>query len=292
MSRVFFLIMCFAGMGSAGADEKWAVIGAGPRDGLTFTARCLPNSYGQTQSYYFQVKGETAGRPFIAKMSVTKNGVTKSVNDPTNGNGQPGPSAALAAGDGIYTVVLSKELRSGQTSTSGNMQVAIISHCQAANGGHTAQEMSEPVPIQVPGPGPDPDPKPPQPVPPATPGFSGSLTNKIDEKRFALTCGAKKGVPTQLYRARIKGTTKKAPYTMMLSIWKDGQEVSTIDASNRDAAFSDWAVLPLGDGIYLVKVSKYSESGIFAGSNSFSVKNECLAADGKGTKIKGPKKLP
>lgn len=291
MMRHSALAMLMAMTVSAHADELTATIGAGPRDGLTFTSTCSANSNGPTQSYYFQVEGKTAGRPFIANMSVTKNGVTKSVNDPTNGNGQPGPSAALAAGDGVYTVVLSKELRPGETSTNGNMLVGVTSHCQAANGGHTAQQMGTPKPIQVPGPGPDPDPKPPQPAP-GTPGFTGSLTNKIDERRFALTCEAKKGVPTQLYRARIKGTTKKAPYTMKLSIWKDGQEVSTIDASNKDAAFSDWAELPLGDGIYLVKVSKYSESGIYTGSNSYSVKNECLAADGNRTRIKGPKKLP
>jgi hypothetical protein len=293
ISRIFCLVSGLVGMGSAGADEKLAVIGAGPRDGLTFTTTCSPNSYGQTQAYFFQIEGKTANRPFVAKMSVTKNGVTKSVNDPTNGNGQPGPFGSLAAGDGVYTVVLSKELRPGETSTNGNMQVGVTSHCQAANGGHTNQEMGAVVPIQIPdpGPGPGPDPKPPQPAP-GTPGFTGSLTNKIDERRFALTCEAKKGVDTQLYRARIKGTNKKSPYQMKLSIWKDGQEVETIDPDNSDKLFSEWAELPLGNGVYVVKISKYSEAGLYAGSNSYSVKNECLAANGSRTKIKGPKKLP
>ena len=278
-------------MGTVGADTLRYDLNWGPRDALTFSVKCSPNENGQTQAYVFQVEGKTAGLPFLAKMWVSKDGVTKSVNDPTNGNGQPGPMGSLAAGDGEYTVVITKELRPGETSTNGRMVVDITSHCQAATGGHTKQVITKgPIQIELPGPGPDPDPKPPQPSP-GTPGFTGALTNKIDERRFALTCEAKKGVPTQLYRARIKGTTKKAPYTMKLSILKDGQEVSTIDASNKDSAFSDWAELPLGDGTYLVKVSKYSESGIFAGSNSYSVKNECLDNNGKRTLLKGPKRV-
>ena len=152
--RIAFMFISIFSYGNVYADELTATIGAGPDDGLTFTATCSPNSNGQTQSYYFQVEGKTAGRPFIANMSVTKNGVTKSVNDPTNGNGQPGPNAALAAGDGVYTVVLSKEFLPGETSTNGNMLVGVTSHCQAANGGHTAQQMSAPIPIQIPDPNP------------------------------------------------------------------------------------------------------------------------------------------
>ena len=292
MSRVLGLTASLASMGVVHADELLATIGAGPNDGLTFTSACSPDTDGPTKAYYFQVEGKTAGRTFLAKITVTKNGVSKSVNDPTNGNGQSGPMTSVDQGDGVYTVVISKELRPGETSTNGNMQVGVTSHCQAANGGHTIQQSSQPISIQIPNPNP-PQPKPPVPTPSPAPGFSAALNNKVEARRYAVECMAKKGLDTQRYRFRIRGVSKAAPFNARMTVSIDGSEgVEAVDPINTDTNFSEWQEISGGNNVYRLTIDKVSKSGNTVGTLPFRVQHECVSETGSRTRLKGPKKLP
>ena len=291
MSRVLGLTASLASMGAVHADELLATIGAGQNDGLTFTSACSPNTYGATKAYYFQIEGKTPGRPFLAKMTVTKNGISKSINDPTNGNGQSGPMTFVEQGDGVYTVVISKELRPGETSTIGSMQVGVTSHCQAANGGHTIQQSSQPISIQIPDPN---QPNPPSPAPTQAPGFSAALNNKIESRRYAYECMAKKGVDTQRYRFRIRGVSKKAPFNARITVTSGvgSEAVEAIDPINTDKNFSEWQEVFAGNGVYRLTVDKVSETGDTSGSLPFKVEHECVSDTGSRTRLKGPVKLP
>ena len=140
-------------------------------------------------------------------------------------------------------------------------------------------------------------PEPPPPSPPPTQptgssSFSGSLGKLVNERRWVVNCGARKNQPTQRYKFSVRSATGKTlPFRIKLTVSRGDQSVSVVDPINQDKQPSDWGSLDLGDGDYLLSISKFSGNEQLEGKIAFSVKHACESANGTRTKLK-LKKLP
>jgi hypothetical protein len=140
-----------------------------------------------------------------------------------------------------------------------------------------------------------PEPPPPSP-PPAQPtgplSFSGPLGKFVNERRWVVNCGAKNDQSTQRYKFSVRSVSgKKLPFRIKLSVSRGDQATSVVDPINQDKQASDWGSLDLGDGDYLLSISKFSANEQLDGKIAFSVKHACESANGNRTQLK-LKKLP
>jgi hypothetical protein len=140
-----------------------------------------------------------------------------------------------------------------------------------------------------------PEPPPPNP-PPAQPtgplSFSGSLGKSVSERRWVVNCGTKNNLPTQLYKFSVRSASgKKLPFRIKLSVSRGDQAISVVDPINQDKQSSDWGSLNLGNGDYLLSISKFSANEQLEGKIAFSVKHACESKNGNRTQLR-LKKLP
>ena len=69
-----------------------------------------------------------------------------------------------------------------------------------------------------------------------------------------------------------------------------GNTLSRTDSLNGDKNASDWGYLAGGDGTYTLKVQKIAqENGSSAGTMTFRIQHECVAADNSKTKTSKPR---
>ena len=135
-----------------------------------------------------------------------------------------------------------------------------------------------------------PEPPPPSP-PPTNPtgslSFSGSLGKLVNERRWVVNCGARKNQLTQRYKFSVRSATGKTlPFRIKLTVSRGDQSVSVVDPINQDKQSSDWGSLDLGDGDYLLSISKLSGNDQLEGKIAFSVKHACESGNSTRTKLK------
>ena len=140
-----------------------------------------------------------------------------------------------------------------------------------------------------------PEPPPPS-QPPAQPtgplSFSGSLGKFVNERRWVVNCSTKNNQSTQRYKFSVRSVSgKKLPFRIKLSVSRGDQATSVVDPINQDKQASEWGSLNLGDGDYLLSISKFSANEQLEGKIAFSVKHACESANGNRTQLK-LKKLP
>lgn len=262
-----------------------------------FSVTCFNDGNGATEKYAFQIKF-TSSLPIGLRLTVTKVGIAEGVTVDATKSGTFSPWGYNKGGDGPYELTVTKIAEGG--SAVGKVPFTIEHHCMAGNGAHTGT--SDTIDISPPN---QDDSNPPNPQPPeppsdqpakGTPGFSGSLNNRIASRRYSVTCSAKKIkkvlIQPYQYRFWVRGATKTSPDQIQLKVTKGEETVEVLDTNNTDQAFSESGVLGQGPGPYKLEVSQYSETGNTLGNQAFSVKHECLSESGLRTKTGKPKKLP
>ena len=262
-----------------------------------FAVTCYDDGNGVTDKYAFQIK-YTSGLPIGLQLTVTKVGAVEGVTVDATKSGVFSPWGFNKGGDGPYELTVTKI--AGNGTGTGKVPFTIEHHCMSRNDTHTGT--SDTIDISPPNQDNSTPPNPPQPPEPidqpakGTPGFSGSLNNRIESRQYSVTCSARKInkvlVQPSQYRFWIRGATAAAPYNVQMSVSKGGETVEVLDATNNDRWFSGSGVLEQGEGTYTLEISKYSESGDTSGKQTFSVKHECLSDSGVRTKTGKPKKLP
>lgn len=262
-----------------------------------FAVTCYNDGNGVTDKYAFQIK-YTSGLPIGLQLTVTKVGAAEGVTVDATKSGVFSSWGFNKGGDGPYELTVTK-IAGGGVGT-GKVPFTIEHHCMAANGAHTGT--SDYIDISPPNQDDSNPPTPPQPPEPmdqpakGTPGFSGSLNDRIESRRYSVTCSARKInkvlVQPSQYRFWIRGATPTSPYNVQITVSKGGESVAVLDATNNDRWFSGSGVLEQGEGPYTLVISKFSESGETSGKQTFSVKHECLSDSGARAKTGTPKKLP
>ncbi len=260
-----------------------------------FSVVCYDDGNGNTDKYSFQIR-YTSNLPVGLALTVKEvEGTSADVTVVADKSGVFSPWGYNKGGNGAYKLTVTK-IKNG-ASALGKIGFTIEHHCTAANGAHTGT--SDSIDVSPPGqddPNPPPvDPEtPPQPAK-GTPGFSGSLSNKTDKRRYAVACSAKKinGIKTATdrYRFWVKGATKTSPYHIQMKVSKGEEAVAVVDLDSTDNVFSEPGVVAQGDGQYTIEISKLAEDGNTAGSHTFSVKHECLSESGARTTTGKPKPL-
>jgi len=260
-----------------------------------YAVTCFNDGNGDAAKYAVQVKF-TSALPVGVRLTVNKAGQNNGVTVDATKSGVFSPWGFNSGGNGGYVLTVSK-IKLG-ASALGKVPFMIEHHCMAANGSHTGtSDVIDISPVDPPGPvdpGPVDPPKPPAPVPTAAPGFSAALNNKVESRRYAYECMAKKGVDTQRYRFRIRGVSKAAPFNARITVTSGvgSEAVEAIDPINTDKNFSEWQEVFAGNGVYRLTVDKVPETGDTSGSLPFKVEHECVSDTGSRTRLKGPVKLP
>ena len=137
-----------------------------------------------------------------------------------------------------------------------------------------------------------PPPEPPPTQPKASLSFSGSLGTFVNERRWVVNCGTKNKQSTQRYKFSVRAVSGKTlPFRVKLTVSRGDHSVSVVDTVNQDKQPSDWGNLSLGDGAYLLTVSKLSPNEDMDGKIAFSIKHACETENGIRTQLK-LKKLP
>jgi hypothetical protein len=135
-----------------------------------------------------------------------------------------------------------------------------------------------------------PEPPPPDPIPtqPARPlNFSGSLGKFVNERQWVVTCSSRKNQLSQRYKFAIRSLSgKQLPFRIKLMVTRGDQSVSVVDPINQDKQSSEWGNLDLGDGQYLVSVSKFSPNQQMEGKLAFSVQHACESENNIQTQLK------
>jgi len=271
------------------ADDTKGVLPVAATAAICYKVTCYANQGGpEAAMYQFNIKGNTAGRPFNVRMTASKGGVSQSTVARQNGSGIASPTITFKAGPGIYDVKVDKILREGQTSLNGTMDFQITAHCLAPNGAHTGEDIKRLASCSGPLP-------PPPPPPPTYKSFSSSLPKLATQKSWKLECAAtKKGVETSNYKFQIKFASLNKPFNLALKVRKEGfpeQEVVATDSKKKQP--SEWGVLEGGNGIYYLDVVKQAgESGTTVADVSFAVKHNCFSENGAATVLKNFTKLP
>lgn len=282
-------LVMLLGSGFTFADDTKDVLPAAANAAICYEVTCYANQGGpEAAMYQFNIKGNTANRPFNVQMTASKNGVSQSTVARQNGSGIASPTITFKAGPGKYNVKVDKVLREGQTSLNGTMEYQITAHCLASNGAHTGEDIKKLSSCSGP---------PPPPPPPAAKykSFSSSLSKLATVKSWKLECDStKKGLETSDYKFQIKFASLNKPFNLALKVRKEGfpdQEVVATDSKKKQP--SEWGVLEGGNGTYYLDVMKQAgEAGSTTANVSFVVKHNCFSSDGTATVLKNLKPLP
>ena len=275
-------LVALLGSGFSFADDTKDVLPAAANAAICYRVTCYANQGGpEPATYQFNIKGDTANRPFNVQMTASKDGESRSTVARQNGSGIPSPTVTFTKGPGVYDVKVDKVLREGQSSLQGTMQYMITAHCLAPNGAHTGENIQK---LSSCG-GPPPE---------KFKSFSSSMPKSATQRSWRLECApTKKDVKTGYYKFQIKFGSKNKPFNLALKVRKDGLEQEVVATDSQTKQPSEWGVLEGGDGTYYLDVVKQAEaSGSTDGNVSFAIKHNCFSPDGAATVLKNLKKLP
>ena len=269
-------IQAGAGYTPTGASRLLGQLGSEPTSSKQYRVNCYDDGSGEPTRLRLRIQGMTASAKFLVSATIERNGESQTVIDPTNGDSLYGEYAVVTQGGGDYTLTVNKVKKkdsSPDSSLNGSMTFQTMQECNTASGAYTG--ITKPSPI-----GGD------TPVEPTNPrgtvsssklkNYSSSLSKAIDSKSIFVSCAANKfGQDTARYKFEIKAATKNRPFTLRMTVKKDGEEVSVMDPISGDKAFSELMAFDGGNGRYEVIVSKESEGGETAKSMSFAIKHVC-----------------
>ena len=288
------LALCVPG---ANAHNFQAVLPSAPDAFVKISTTCYRDSNGDTAKYMFQIKSVTTSAPYRVQLSMQKqldNGqIIRSdpVVDPINGDQAFSDWGELDGGNGAYVWTVSKVPAGANGGTQGPMVFSVEHHCQSASGAHTGTDD----PVKLPSSPDDPPDNPGNPVDPTKPttpsvaSFSGALSKSAIEKTYLVTCSPNKNKATAKYWFSILAATKNRPFSVGLTVSKEGSETSVSDPSNADKIFGDYGFVEGGEGTYKLVVRKQGDTGALQGTMAFKVKHSCEASDGTRTKTSKPK---
>ena len=258
-----------------GASRLLGQLANEPTSSKQYRVNCFDDGSGEPTRLRLRIQGMTKAN-FLVSATIERNGESQTVIDPTNGDSRYAEYAVVTQGGGDYTLTVNKVKKKDSapdSSLDGAMTFQTMQECNTATGAYTG--ITKPTLI-----GGD------TPVDPTNPpgtvsssklkDYSSSLGKPLDSKSIFVSCTANKaGQNTARYKFQIKAATKKRPFTLRMTVKKDGQEMSVLDPISGDNAFSELMAFDGGNGRYEVIVSKESESGDTAKSMSFEIKHVC-----------------
>ena len=264
-----------AGYTPTGASRLLGQLGPESASSKQYRVNCYDDGTGEPTRLRLRVQGMTKAN-FLVSATVERNGESKTVIDPTNADSLYGEYAVVTQGAGDYILTVNKVKKKDSapdSSLTGSMTFQTMQECNTATGAYSG--ISKPTLI-----GGD------TPVVPTNPpgtvsssklkNYSSSLGKTLDSKTIFVSCAANKaGQDTARYKFQIKAATKNRPFTLRMTVKKDGEEISVLDPISGDKNFSELATLDGGNGRYEVIVSKESDSGDTAKSMSFAIKHVC-----------------
>jgi hypothetical protein len=281
-------IQAGAGYVPTGASRLEGVVPDGVSSSKRYRISCFDDGSGKPARLRLRVQGMDRSAGALVSATLERNGDSRTVIDTTNGNLVYSDYASLDQGQGEYILTVRKVKKSASAPDStlnGATPFKTAQECNTANGAYTGISM----PVEIPGdnPGPNPTPKPPAPGPvgPVSSSklqsFSSSLSKNTQERRFVVTCSANSATQdTARYKFQIKAANKNRPYTLQMTVQKDGYEnAGVVDLIGGDSAFSEQGVVEGGNGPYQVIVRKVSETGDTLKPMAFQVKHVCETSE-------------
>lgn len=280
-------IQAGAGYVPTGASRLEGVLPDAPTSTKRYKISCFDDGSGKPARMRLRVQGMTPSAGSLVSATLERNGESRTVIDTTNGNLVYSDYADLNQGLGEYILTVRKVKKSAtapESSLKGATPFKTAQECNTANGAYTGISMPEEIPGDSPPPNPNPTPTP-GPTGPVSSSkllnFSGSLRKKTQERRFLVTCSANSAKQdTTRYKFQIKAANKNRPFTLNMTVQKDGQEnVSVSDSIGGDAAFSGQGVVEGGNGAYRLIVSKETNTGETLKPMAFQVKHVCETSE-------------
>ena len=280
-------IQAGAGYVPTGASRLEGVLPDAPTSTKRYKISCFDDGSGKPARMRLRVQGMTPSAGSLVSATLERNGESRTVIDTTNGNLVYSDYADLNQGLGEYILTVRKVKKSASapdSSLKGATPFKTAQECNTANGAYTGISMPEEIPGDSPPPNPNPTPTP-GPTGPVSSSkllnFSGSLSKKTQERRFLVTCSANSAKQdTTRYKFQIKAANKNRPFTLNMTVQKDGQEnVSVSDPIGGDATFSDQGVVEGGNGAYQLIVRKENNTGDTLKPMAFQVKHVCETSE-------------
>jgi len=280
-------IQAGAGYVPTGASRLEGVLPDAPTSTKRYKISCFDDGSGKPARMRLRVQGMTPSAGSLVSATLERNGESRTVIDTTNGNLVYSDYADLNQGLGEYILTVRKVKKSAsapESSLKGATPFKTAQECNTANGAYTGISMPEEIPGDSPPPNPNPTPTP-GPTGPVSSSkllsFSGSLSKKTQERRFLVTCSANSASQdTTRYKFQIKAANKNRPFTLNMTVQKDGQEtVSVSDPIGGDATFSEQGVFEGGNGAYQLIVSKENNTGDTLKPMAFQVKHVCETSE-------------
>ena len=269
-------IQAGAGYTPTGASRLLGQLGSEPTSSKQYRVNCYDDGSGEPTRLRLRIQGMTASAKFLVSATIERNGESQTVIDPTNGDALYGEYAVVTQGGGDYTLTVNKVKKKDSapdSSLNGAMTFQTMQECNTATGAYTGITKPTLTGDNTPV------------VPTNPPGtvsssklknYSSSLGKTLDSRTIFVSCAANKaGQDTARYKFQIKAATKKRPFTLRMTVKKDGEQISVLDPISGDKNFSELTTLDGGNGRYEVIVSKESDSGDTAKSMSFAIKHVC-----------------
>ena len=280
-------IQAGAGYVPTGASRLEGVLPDAPTSTKRYKISCFDDGSGKPASMRLRVQGMPPSAGSLVSATLERNGESRTIIDTTNGNLVYSDYASLDQGLGEYILTVRKVKKSAtapDSSLKGATPFKTAQECNTANGAYTGISMPEEIPGDSPPPNPNPTPTP-GPTGPVSSSkllsFSGSLSKKTQERRFLVTCSANSAKQdTTRYKFQIKAANKNRPFTLNMTVQRDGQEnVSVSDPIGGDATFSEQGVFEGGNGAYQLIVSKENNTGDTLKPMAFQVKHVCETSE-------------